>query len=249
MAGRVQSNVLPTHISLVPTNDDKFPLGLDQIARSEFQTLFTFTSYEVDKLDQLENHPDLKGEDEPEPPNTEVDGSQCKFSTASSLLPPALKANPCLFSTVYGLASESKTSENKISENETSNSKASKKNKTSKNKAAKANSKKKGICLAIHTVNGTIFMKTLNSHAVDEEHLKAASTHLREHGLQWCWNVSDGSGGQHILNTFKRVVKYKFGDMTLVVEDSNQILTKTDLRISYFVEKTRPDMMIPGSSR
>ncbi|XXH01276.1 hypothetical protein Hte_007630 [Hypoxylon texense] len=341
-------DVLPTQVPLVPTNHDKFPLSTHRIRRSALETLFTFNSYDVDQLSQLHNHPDLETEDVTGTPNTEVDGSKCKFAEPRSLLP-ALENNPlpdsspttqstediqgvreevqrqdedegrhqdevkghgsmdmgvlfftghppyvkalsdqdrtftvpthygmdrpskafenlcfaavkegklddirsadfvtdtetlwCLFSTVYDYASESKTPDSEASKSESGKKKASK-SKASKHIYTKAYAKKKGLCVAGQVVNGTIFMKALNTNAIDEEDVKAATAHLRDHGLQWCWSVKGESGGPHILNSFKRVVKYKFGDMTLVVEDSSQVLSTahdcSEIQDEDFVER------------
>ncbi|KAI1658742.1 hypothetical protein F4813DRAFT_395628 [Daldinia decipiens] len=85
----------------------------------------------------------------------------------------------------------------------------------------------KGICLAVHVVNGTIFMKIVNSHHVDgNHHFKAATYHLNKNGPQWCWSpcVNDESNKTNELNNFKRIMSYEFSGLTMVVEDPYQTL-------------------------
>ncbi|KAI0101180.1 hypothetical protein F4814DRAFT_456112 [Daldinia grandis] len=87
--------------------------------------------------------------------------------------------------------------------------------------------KAKGICLAVHVVDCTIFMKIVNSHHVDgNQHSKAATHHLTKNGRKWCWSprVDVESNKQNELNTFKRIMSYEFGGLTMVVEDPYQTL-------------------------
>lgn len=87
----------------------------------------------------------------------------------------------------------------------------------------------KGISVVIHTVNDIILMKAVNSEAIGDVSLKAATGHLRKHGLNWCWtsrcDLDNGSSVESSLNAFKRVVGYNIGDMKLVVEDINQAVS------------------------
>ncbi|KAI1650975.1 uncharacterized protein F4817DRAFT_367524 [Daldinia loculata] len=86
----------------------------------------------------------------------------------------------------------------------------------------------KGICLAVHVVDGTIFMKIVNSHHVDgNHHYKAATHHLNKNSRQWCWGPCVGvkSNKPNELNTFKRIMSYEFSGLAMVVEDPYQTLT------------------------
>lgn len=82
------------------------------------------------------------------------------------------------------------------------------------------NQRLKGIILVAHAVANTTFLKAINSEAVDDDPLKAATAHMKKRGIQSCMKEENAT----YENAFKRVISYKFGGIKMVVEDGNQIL-------------------------
>ncbi|KAI0002382.1 hypothetical protein F4779DRAFT_635258 [Xylariaceae sp. FL0662B] len=76
--------------------------------------------------------------------------------------------------------------------------------------------------VSIHTVHGTTFMKVDSSNAfiAKDKTIIAATEHLRREGLDYCGSVEHQ---QKERTAHKRVISYDFGNIGLVVEDSNTI--------------------------
>ncbi|XXH01275.1 hypothetical protein Hte_007629 [Hypoxylon texense] len=84
----------------------------------------------------------------------------------------------------------------------------------------------KGITILAHTVEGTTFMKVINIEEIDGFSVKSATAHLKKHRLTWCWTEnSEDSPPPRDMDAFRRVISYNFGDLKIVVEDGNQVLS------------------------
>ncbi|XDG03532.1 hypothetical protein ABKA04_003147 [Annulohypoxylon sp. FPYF3050] len=84
--------------------------------------------------------------------------------------------------------------------------------------------KDQGFMIGVEVVDKTIFMKIMNSHRCDDWMIEATTAHMRKHGLLWC-HAPAGQGNsepQHIAKSFKRVIKYQFGNIAMVIEDDKQ---------------------------
>ncbi|KAI1207810.1 uncharacterized protein F4807DRAFT_433406 [Annulohypoxylon truncatum] len=80
-----------------------------------------------------------------------------------------------------------------------------------------------GMCFNIHSENGVIFMKTLNSSRLQGLYHHAASSHLMTKMVQQPFLIGNKLRENMELTQFKRVVSYRFGDYPLIVEDPNHV--------------------------
>ncbi|KAI0836911.1 hypothetical protein F5Y06DRAFT_298145 [Hypoxylon sp. FL0890] len=102
------------------------------------------------------------------------------------------------------------------------------------NNMAHAN-KDRSISITVHDVNGTTFLKAINSHLIVGNHGRAAKQHLKAESLEHFWEVEDVESHANVdLNVYKRVIGYRLGDYDLVVEDPDQVtLVDTDAEDSH----------------
>ncbi|KAI0165299.1 hypothetical protein GGR52DRAFT_585329 [Hypoxylon sp. FL1284] len=75
--------------------------------------------------------------------------------------------------------------------------------------------KRKGFAFVVQRAGRVTFLKSVSKDAAGDSILTAATRHLKQHGLHSCPKPNN--------QVFKRAVKYRFGDVNLIVEDGNQV--------------------------